>query len=158
MLPQRKKKLYLILFLLASVSVAVGLFTYSLSQNIDLFKSPTDIVKGEFPIGKTFRAGGLVKVGSVVRGQQDLTVQFEVTDGANDLTIVYDGMLPDLFREGQGIVALGQLRADGVFEASQVLAKHDENYMPPEVKDAMERAHIEGKEKLYADDPAESKQ
>lgn len=150
MLPQRKKKLYLILFLLASVAIAVGLFTYSLSQNIDLFKSPSDIAKGEVPIGQTIRAGGLVKVGSVVRGAQDLTVRFVVTDDAHDLTIVYEGMLPDLFREGQGIVALGHLREDGLFEASQVLAKHDENYMPPEVQDAMDRAHQEGKEALSA--------
>lgn len=150
MLPQRKKKLYLILFLLVSVAVAVGLFTYSLSQNIDLFKSPSDIARGDVPVGQTIRAGGLVKVGSVVRGKEDLTVRFDVTDGAHDLTVTYEGMLPDLFREGQGIVALGHLRADGLFEASQVLAKHDENYMPPEVQDAMDRAHQEGKETLSA--------
>lgn len=156
MLPQRKKKLYLILFLLASLGIAVGLFTYSLSQNIDLFKSPSDIAKGEMPIGQTFRAGGLVKVGSVVRGSEDLSIRFEVTDGAHDLTISYEGLLPDLFREGQGIVALGHLRSDGVFEASQVLAKHDENYMPPEVQDAMDRAHVEGKERLYSNSASES--
>lgn len=148
--PQRKKKLYLILFLVLGVSAAVGLLTYSLSQNINLFISPSDIAAGKAQVGTTIRAGGLVKPGSVERGKEDLSVSFAVTDGAHDLTIVYEGMLPDLFREGQGIVALGHLRADGLFEASQVLAKHDENYMPPEVQEAMDKAHRDGKEELAA--------
>lgn len=146
MLPQRKKKLYLILFLVASVGIAVGLLMYSLSQNINLFVSPSDIAAGKAQVGTTIRAGGLVKVGSVERGKEDLSVNFVVTDNAHELTITYEGMLPDLFREGQGIVALGHLRNDGIFEASQVLAKHDENYMPPEVQEAVDKAHREGKE------------
>lgn len=148
--PQRKKKLYLILFLVAGVGIAVGLLMYSLSQNINLFKSPSDIAKGDVLVGTTIRAGGLVKEGSVVRSKEDLSVTFAVTDGTHDLTILYDGMLPDLFREGQGIVAMGQLREDGIFEASEVLAKHDETYMPPEVQDALDKAHKEGKEALYS--------
>lgn len=146
MLPQRKKKLYLILFLVASVGLTVALGLYAITESVNLFISPTEIAEGKAPIGKTIRAGGLVKAGSVVRGKEDLTVQFEVTDENADLTIVYDGMLPDLFREGQGIVALGQLREDGVFVASEVLAKHDENYMPPEVESAVQKAHKEGRE------------
>ena len=150
--PQRKKKLYLILFLVAGVGIAIGLLMYSLSQNVNLFKSPSEIAAGEAAVGVTMRAGGLVKKGSVERSNVDLSVRFIVTDGQHDLTIVYDGMLPDLFREEQGIVALGKLREDGVFEASEVLAKHDETYMPPEVKDAVEKAHREGVEAKYSEE------
>ena len=144
--PQRKKRLLLILFLVAGVGTAVGLMTYSLSQNINLFMTPTQFADGEVPVGKTVRAGGLVVAGSVVRSDQGLGATFKVTDGMGEVTIRYEGILPDLFREGQGIVALGQLSADGVFEASEVLAKHDENYMPPEVQDALDKAHQDGKE------------
>lgn len=156
MLPQRKKKLYLILFLVASVGLAVGLFLYSINQNLNLFLSPTDIAEGKAQAGHTIRAGGLVKEGSVVRSKEDLTVEFVVTDSNADLTIVYEGLLPDLFREGQGIVALGQLREDGVFVASQVLAKHDETYMPPEVQDAIDKAHSNRYNSQITLEPAES--
>tara|TARA_R110001583_G_scaffold187078_2_gene348143 strand:- start:3445 stop:3822 length:378 start_codon:yes stop_codon:yes gene_type:complete len=121
---------------------------YSLTQNINLFMTPTQIANGEVEPGRTIRAGGLVEVGSVVR--DGLSASFVVTDGASEVTITYEGILPDLFREGQGIVALGKLNTDGVFIASEVLAKHDENYMPPEVKDALEKAHLEGKQALEA--------
>ena len=131
--PQRKKRLTLIVFLVIAVGSAVGLLMYSLTQNINLFMTPTQIANGEVEPGRTIRAGGLVEVGSVVR--DGLSASFVVTDGASEVTITYDGILPDLFREGQGIVALGKLNTDGVFIASEVLAKHDENYMPPEVKD-----------------------
>ncbi|WP_430461936.1 cytochrome c maturation protein CcmE [Thalassolituus sp. LLYu03] len=146
--PKRKKRLMLILFLVAGVGTAVGLLAYSLSQNINLFMTPTQIANGEVPVGRTIRAGGLVVVGSVERSTEALGATFKVTDGAAEVTIRYDGILPDLFREGQGIVAMGQLQADGVFLASEVLAKHDENYMPPEVKHALEQAHKDGKEAL----------
>ncbi|MEN9465605.1 MAG: hypothetical protein RL217_1786 [Pseudomonadota bacterium] len=146
--PKRKKRLLLILFLVAMVGTAVGLLMYSLSQNINLFMSPSQIANGEVRVGDTVRAGGLVEPGSVERGQEDLKVRFVITDGAAEVTVEYDGILPDLFREGQGIVALGQLREDGVFVASQVLAKHDENYMPPEVQDALDKAHKKGKADL----------
>lgn len=148
MLIQRKKKLWLILFLVASVSTAVGLLMYSLSQNINLFMSPTQFANGEVPIGQTVRAGGLVEPGSLIRNEEGLGLRFTVADGRSELVIHYEGMLPDLFREGQGIVALGQLREDGTFMASEVLAKHDENYMPPEVQDALDKAHTDGKEAL----------
>ena len=148
MLVQRKKKLWLILFLVARVSTAVGLLMYSLSQNINLFMSPTQFANGEVPVGQTVRAGGLVEPGSVYRDEEGLGMRFTVADGRAELVIHYEGMLPDLFREGQGIVALGQLREDGTFMASEVLAKHDENYMPPEIQDALDKAHNDGKEAL----------
>ncbi|TNC91251.1 cytochrome c maturation protein CcmE [Thalassolituus sp.] len=150
--PQRKKRLHLILFLVVAVAAAVGLAMYSLSQNINLFQTPTQIANGEVPPGRTIRAGGLVVAGSVERDQEGLGVTFRVTDGAAEVPVYYEGILPDLFREGQGIVALGQVRADGVFVASEVLAKHDENYMPPEVQDALEQAHQDGKKAMMGGD------
>ena len=128
--PQRKKRLHLILFLVLAVAAAVGLAMYSLSQNINLFQTPTQIANGEVPPGRTIRAGGLVVEGSVERDQQGLGVTFRVTDGQSEVPVFYDGILPDLFREGQGVVALGRLEGR-TFVASEVLAKHDENYMPP---------------------------
>ena len=146
--PKRKKRLTLILFMVLGVSTAVGLLMYSLSQNINLFMTPTQIASGEAPVGRTIRAGGLVEPGTVERDDSGLGVRFVVTDGRSEVTIAYEGILPDLFREGQGIVAMGKLGEDGVFVASEVLAKHDENYMPPEVKDALEKAHQNGKQAL----------
>ena len=146
--PQRKKRLHLILFLVVGVGIAIGLLAYSLSQNINLFQTPTQIAAGEVPVGQTIRAGGLVVVGSVERNSEGLGVTFKVTDGAAEVSIFYDGILPDLFREGQGIVALGKLDDHKVLQASEVLAKHDENYMPPEVKDALEQAHKDGKQAM----------
>ncbi|MDO6682513.1 MULTISPECIES: cytochrome c maturation protein CcmE [unclassified Oceanobacter] len=146
--PQRKKRLKLILFLVIGFGVAVGLLMYSLSQNINLFQTPTQIANGEVPVGRTIRAGGLVVDGSVQRDEEGLAVTFQVTDGAATVPIHYEGILPDLFREGQGIVALGKLDEHGVIQASEVLAKHDENYMPPEVQDALEQAHEDGKQAM----------
>ncbi len=146
--PQRKKRLFLIVFMVIGVGAAVGLMTYSLNQNINLFQTPSQIAAGEVPVGRTIRAGGLVVAGSVERDTDGLGVTFKVTDGAAEVPIFYDGILPDLFREGQGIVALGKLNAEGMLEASEVLAKHDENYMPPEVKDALEQAHKDGKKAM----------
>lgn len=156
--PQRKKRLHLILFLVIAVGAAVALAMYSLSQNINLFQTPTQIANGEVPAGRTIRAGGLVVEGSVVRDAEGLGVTFRVTDGQSEVPIHYDGILPDLFREGQGIVALGQLSTEGVFEASEVLAKHDENYMPPEVQDALEQAHKDGKANMEVTEKADSKE
>ncbi|SFM17861.1 cytochrome c maturation protein CcmE [Marinobacter zhejiangensis] len=138
--PIRRKRLTIILFLLAGLAIAVGLTTYALRQNINLFYDPTQIAAGEAPRDARIRAGGMVKQGSVVRSEQDLTVEFQVTDFVSSVTVRYTGILPDLFDEGQGVVALGRLQSDGVFVADQVLAKHDENYMPPEVSDALEKA------------------
>lgn len=148
--PQRKKRLLIILGLLAGVAVAVGLALSALQQNINLFYNPTQIAAGEAPQDARIRAGGMVKEGSVKRTGDSLDVEFVVTDYAADVTIRYRGILPDLFREGQGIVALGRLNADGVLVADEVLAKHDENYMPPEVTQALEKSgmmkHYEGKQ------------
>ena len=146
--PKRKERLQLIIFLVIGFGAAVGLLMYSLSQNINLFHTPSQIAAGEVPQGRTIRAGGLVVEGSVKRDNSGLGVTFEVTDGAANATIFYEGILPDLFREGQGIVAMGQLDANGVLQASEVLAKHDENYMPPEVKEALEQAHKDGKQSM----------
>lgn len=148
--PQRKKRLTLIVFLVLGLGTAVGLLMYSLSQNINLFMTPTQIAAGEAKPGVTIRAGGLVVEGSVVRDKDGLGVTFHVTDGAAEVPIYYEGILPDLFREGQGIVALGKLDDNNVFQASEVLAKHDENYMPPEVQDALEKAHVEGVQNVKA--------
>ncbi|RRJ84414.1 cytochrome c maturation protein CcmE [Aestuariirhabdus litorea] len=138
--PIRKKRLIIVLFLVFGVAAAVGLALVALQQNINLFFSPTQIAEGEAPVGQRIRGGGLVVAGSVNRDTQSLKVHFEITDGAKSVPVEYVGILPDLFREGQGIVAQGAMREDGVFEAVEVLAKHDENYMPPEVQEAIDKA------------------
>lgn len=135
--PARKKRLTIILAIVLGISATLGLGLYALQENINLFYTPTEIVNGKAPQDARIRAGGLVKEGSVQRNEDALTVTFVVTDGDADVTISYRGILPDLFREGQGIVALGRLNADRVLVSDEVLAKHDENYMPPEVGDAL---------------------
>ncbi|MGA4639860.1 cytochrome c maturation protein CcmE [Stutzerimonas stutzeri] len=148
--PVRKKRLFIVLAILAGVGIAVALALSALQQNINLFYTPSQIAAGEAPEGTRIRAGGLVEEGSVKRTNHSLSVAFRVTDGAQAITITYQGILPDLFREGQGIVALGRVNADGVLVADEVLAKHDENYMPPEVTQALEKSgmmkHYEGKQ------------
>ncbi|UVE16339.1 cytochrome c maturation protein CcmE [Pseudomonas sp. LS44] len=135
--PLRKKRLFIILGILAGVGIAVALALSALQQNINLFYTPTQIANGEVPHDTRIRAGGMVRKGSLERSGDSLVVRFVVTDFAKDVTIQYQGILPDLFREGQGIVALGKLDADGVLIADEVLAKHDEKYMPPEVTKAL---------------------
>ncbi|WP_277962103.1 cytochrome c maturation protein CcmE [Pseudomonas sp. RIT-To-2] len=135
--PLRKKRLLIIVGLLAGLGVAVGLALSALQENINLFYTPTQIANGEAPPGTRIRAGGMVEKGSLVRSADSLDVRFVVTDFNKNVTITYRGILPDLFREGQGIVALGKLNADGVVVADQILAKHDEKYMPPEVTKAL---------------------
>ncbi|MCY1364015.1 Cytochrome c-type biogenesis protein CcmE [compost metagenome] len=135
--PLRKKRLFIILGILAGVGIAVALALSALQQNINLFYTPTQIANGEVPHDTRIRAGGMVREGSVQRSADSLEVRFVVTDFVKDVTIQYQGILPDLFREGQGIVALGKLDADGVLIADEVLAKHDEKYMPPEVTKAL---------------------
>ncbi len=137
--PVRKKRLMVVFAIFFGVSATVGLGLYALQHNINHFYSPVEIVSGIAPKEARIRAGGLVKMGSVQRAD-DLTVSFVVTDGEADVTIHYRGILPDLFREGQGIVALGRLNDDLVLISDEVLAKHDENYMPPEVDDALAKA------------------
>jgi len=140
MTPKRKKRMAFVLAVVVGVSVAVGLALYALNQNINLFYSPTQIAKGEAAAGQRIRAGGMVVNGSVVRDQQSLQVSFDLTDYEETVTVHYSGILPDLFREGQGIVAQGSMDGNGIFQATEVLAKHDENYMPPEVKSALDAA------------------
>jgi cytochrome c-type biogenesis protein CcmE len=137
MIAARKRKMGIIVLSLLMVSLAAALILYALRQNISLFYTPTQAVKGEAPLKKHIRIGGMVEKGSLIRGQRDLVVQFKVTDFKQTVTIIYKGILPDLFREGQGIVAEGQLQDGLHFKATQVLAKHDEKYMPPEVKDML---------------------
>ncbi len=137
--PVRKKRLIIVLAILAGMAATVGLAVFALSENINLFYTPTEIAEGKAPQDARIRAGGLVREGSVQRNEDALTVRFVVTDGDADVTIEYKGILPDLFREGQGIVALGRLNEQGVLVSDEVLAKHDENYMPPEVGDALEK-------------------
>jgi cytochrome c-type biogenesis protein CcmE len=138
--PKRKKRLMLIGLMVAAVAVAVGLMLNAFQKNLLFFFSPTQVMAGEAPVGHTFRIGGLVMPGSLSRDPDGLTVRFDVTDNAEKVQIVYTGILPDLFREGQGIVSMGKLDESGVFTASEVLAKHDENYMPPEVAEALQKA------------------
>ncbi|GAB3395079.1 cytochrome c maturation protein CcmE [Azotobacter armeniacus] len=146
--PVRKKRLFIVLAILAGVGIAMALALSALQQNINLFYTPSQIAAGEAPQGARIRAGGLVEQGSVQRGADSLAVSFRVTDGAETVTVRYQGILPDLFREGQGIVALGRVDGDGALQADEVLAKHDENYMPPEVSQALEKTgmlkHYEG--------------
>ncbi len=144
MRPRRRQRFILVGLLLAGVGIAVTLALLALRENINLFFSPSQVVAGEAPQDTSFRLGGMVVDGSVGRPEGDLTVRFDLTDTAQAVTVIYTGILPDLFREGQGIVAQGKLLADGTFQAAQVLAKHDENYMPPEVEDAIEKARAMG--------------
>lgn len=145
MKPHRRKKLGIIIFIAAGLSVAAGVTLFALSQNINMFFTPTQVADGEVQTGTYFRIGGMVKEGSVLRSEDSLEVKFITTDFVSDVPIQYEGILPDLFREGQGIVAEGQVDVAGVFQASKVLAKHDENYMSAEVKAAMDAAEASGK-------------
>jgi len=142
MKPKRKKRLILIVCLLAGLGVAVGLVLYALKQNINLFYSPSQIEAGAPPSGARIRAGGMVVKGSVHRDPDSLKVTFDITDFKATVPVTYIGILPDLFREGQGIVALGRMGPHGTFHADQVLAKHDEKYMPPEVSAELKKAGI----------------
>jgi cytochrome c-type biogenesis protein CcmE len=138
----RHKRLGIIAGIVVAVGVAVGLVLNAFQSNLVFFYSPSQIVAKEAPVARTFRLGGLVKEGSVKRdGTQ---VHFAVTDTAQTIPVQYTGILPDLFKEGKGVVAQGQLRNDGVFVAREVLAKHDENYMPPEAAEALKRAQQGG--------------
>lgn len=140
--PKRKKRLVGIAVILIGVGSAAAVATWSLRQNINAFHTPGDAEIAMIPAGRTFRIGGLVEPGSVERASDGLTVKFRVTDGDGVMQIAFDGILPDLFREGQGIIARGALDEGQVFQATEVLAKHDENYMPPEVAEALaEKGH-----------------
>ncbi len=122
------------------LGVAVALVLNAFQSNLVFFFTPTQVASNEAPRDRAFRIGGLVEAGSVARDKDALTVRFRVTDTAKAIPVVYKGILPDLFKEGKGVVAQGKLGADGVFRANEVLAKHDENYMPPEAAEALKRA------------------
>ena len=136
---RKQQRLALVLLALLLVGGATGLVLAALNDKVAFFVTPTDLAKGEVEAGRRFRLGGLVVDGSIQR-QADGTVRFAITDKAQQVEVVYKGLLPDLFRDGQGVVTQGVLRPDGSFEATEVLAKHDENYMPKEVADALKQA------------------
>lgn len=139
--PVRRQRLFLVISIVAVASLAVGLLSYALRENINLFYPPAEIAAGGAPRNTAIRAGGMVVAGSIERARDSLAVSFLITDGAANLEVQYSGILPDLFAEGEAAVVTGELNDQGVFEASRVLAKHDENYTPPEVADAMQAAH-----------------
>lgn len=136
--PVRRKKLMKLIAPVIVLGLVVSLVLYALRQNISLFYTPTQIFAGEAPKARLIHVGGRVVPGSVIRGE-DFNIQFKLTDTNQEVMVEYKGFLPDLFREGQGIVTEGELLNNGRFKASQVLAKHDENYMSPEVKEALEK-------------------
>ena len=145
--PKRKRRLFAVIAIIVGVGIAGGLTVWSLQQNMLFFISPTDVVQQDLPAGRQFRLGGLVEPGSVARADDSLEVEFVVTDGQNRVEVRFDDILPDLFQEGQGVIARGAFNEQREFVATEVLAKHDENYMPPEVADALEKAgHPMGKE------------
>jgi cytochrome c-type biogenesis protein CcmE len=144
-LKARHKRFVLIGIGLALIGLAAMLILNAFQSNMVFFYTPTQVAKGEVPHGTGFRIGGLVEAGSLKRGDDGLTVRFIITDTAKTVPVVYKGVLPDLFKEGKGVVAQGKVGADGIFVASEVLAKHDENYMPPEAAEALKRAQEQSK-------------
>jgi cytochrome c-type biogenesis protein CcmE len=136
----RHKKLALIVLVVAAIGIAAALVLNAFNSNLVFFFSPTQVANGEAPTSRAFRIGGLVEQGSLKRQANGLTATFVVTDTAKSIPVTYTGILPDLFKEGKGVVAEGRIGSDGVFRATQVLAKHDENYMPPEAASALEQA------------------
>ena len=138
--PLRRQRLWVVLSIVLFSSAAVGLALYALRGNIDLFYPPAAVAAGAAPLDTSIRVGGMVVDGSVRRAADSLQVRFAVTDYQASVEVIYEGILPDLFAEGEGVVASGRLGADGVLRADQVLAKHDEDYMPPEVAEALERS------------------
>lgn len=136
----RQKRFLFIVVAVVALAVAVGLVLNALDKNVSLYFTPTQVFNKEAPQGRSFRIGGLVEQGSVVREKDGLTVNFVITDKHKSIPVIYKGILPDLFKEGKGVVAQGKIQADGVMHAEEVLAKHDENYMPPEALDALKKA------------------
>jgi len=136
---KKRQRFYFILFILGSLSISIGLALYALQDNISFFYSPHEVKEKHIAPGQNFRLGGLVKKGSLKKRGDDLSISFTVTDLKDEMTVEYKGLLPDLFREGQGVVAKGSLNDKGVFIATEMLAKHDEKYMPPEVAKALKQ-------------------
>ncbi len=137
---KHKKRLAIVLLMVVGIGLAVTLAVIAFNENMLYFFSPTQVMAGEAPMDRVIRVGGMVTKGSVERASDSLHVKFSVTDYAHTIPVEYIGILPDLFREGQGIVAIGQMQEGNTFLADEVLAKHDENYMPPEVADALKKA------------------
>jgi cytochrome c-type biogenesis protein CcmE len=138
----RQKRFLFIAVAVVGVALAVGLILYALRGNVNLYFTPTQVFNNEVPQGRSFRIGGLVQEGSVKREPDGLSVSFVITDTHKSIPVVYKGILPDLFKEGKGVVAQGKVEAGGVMRAEEVLAKHDENYMPPEATDALNKAEV----------------
>jgi cytochrome c-type biogenesis protein CcmE len=146
----RRRRLALVLGILLGVSIAAALAFSAFRENVTFFFDPTQVAAGQVPAGERFRLGGMVTQGSLRRAPGSLEAHFVVTDFSHDVPVSYTGVLPDLFREGAGVVAHGRLRADGTFVADEVLAKHDEKYMPPEVARSLKRRHGESREEPVA--------
>jgi cytochrome c-type biogenesis protein CcmE len=142
---RKRRRLIVVLVALVALGSAAGLASFALQDNLAFFFSPTDLKEKPVEAGRRFRLGGLVEEGSVGREADGITIRFAVSDGANSVKVKFKGLLPDLFREGQGVVTEGSMDDKGIFVATEVLAKHDENYMPPEVADALKKAdHWQG--------------
>ena len=150
------KRIIFIVCCLAALGLTTWLVLAAFKDNLVFFFSPTQIATKEAPVGKTFRIGGLVENGSLKRDNDGLTIRFMVTDTANTIPVVYKGILPDLFKEGRGCVAQGKVGSDGVFYADQIMAKHDENYMPPEAARALDQAKDINKVKNSANEAAKT--
>jgi len=153
--PIRKQRLQVVLLIVVASSLAAGLIAYMLGQNANYFFTPSQVIQGEAPENVTIRAGGMVVEGSIERSPDSLDVSFWVTDGIGNLKISYSGILPDLFAEGEAAIATGKLDSAKILRASQVLAKHDENYTPPEVADAMNQAYKLKQQGKYSPQEAE---
>ena len=153
---RRHKRIIFIGCCLAALGLAAWLVLAAFKDNLVFFFSPTQIATKEAPVGKTFRIGGLVENGSLKRDNDGLTIRFAVTDTVNTIPVVYKGILPDLFKEGRGCVAQGKVASDGVFYADQIMAKHDENYMPPEAARALDQAKDINKVKNSANEAAKT--
>ena len=135
----RQKRLMFILVAVAALALVVGLVLNALDKNVSLYFTPTQVFNNEAPQGRSFRIGGVVEEDSVKRQKDGLSVHFVITDRHKSIPVIYKGILPDLFKEGKGVVAQGKVEADGMMHAEEVLAKHDENYMPPEAADALKK-------------------
>ena len=153
---RRHKRIIFICAALAAIGLATWLVLGAFKENLVFFFSPTQVAAKEAPVNKTFRIGGLVGEGTLKKDPDGLTVRFIVTDTANSIPVVYKGILPDLFKEGRGCVAQGRVNADGVFYADQIMAKHDENYMPPEAAQALDKAKDMEKIKNSANEAAKT--
>jgi cytochrome c-type biogenesis protein CcmE len=148
--PKRKQRMLVVIFIVVFASIAIGLMAYALRGNINLYYPPAAIAAGEAPVGQGIRAGGMVVDNSVKRSGEGLDVRFQVTDYKAVLEVVYSGILPDLFDEGEGVVVAGELDEEGVLHATEVLAKHDENYMPPEVAESLAESPSDKKPPAYS--------